>query len=126
MSDINDINSATTDEPGVKDLLRVKKAKKNKKIEMEPFAIVEGDDGEETTLSIPKKVTSQVAVKYLRDIRNVGAEVAMSNAMYSLLGAETLEFIATTELEDDDVVERLMGEVRTRLMGAMEKIQGNG
>lgn len=111
-------------EPGVKDLLRVKAGKR--KVEMEPFCIVELEDGGEKTLSIPKKVTSRVAIKYLRDIKHVGTEVAMSNAMYSILGADTMDFVAENELDDDEAVEKLMSEVRTRLMGAMEKIQGNG
>jgi len=97
-----------------------------KDVEQEVLFILEDDEtNEQTEYFIPKTVRPNLAIKYLNNLRNEGGEYAMAVAMADLLGDETMNVMAESEDIGEDEMEQIMVIVTNKMLGAMEKMQGN-
>ncbi|MCW2898572.1 MAG: hypothetical protein JWO67_837 [Streptosporangiaceae bacterium] len=84
-------------------------------IEMEPVFSIDG-----RVFEMPKRVTVNTALIYMRMARKQGPEAAISWAVERVLGEEP--YIALMECESltKDQLAQVMEIVRTKLMGAVE------
>jgi len=87
-------------------------------VEMVPFFELDGK-----THSIPAAPSSSMALRYLRNVRHYGQEIAVAEALEELIGTEGYDALCAADL-DADTFTTLMAVLERHILGAVEgKVQ---
>lgn len=80
---------------------------------------------EATDYQIMETVPARLALQYLRNVQTIGTERATSIALMEIMGARTFDAIADSPEIDDETAKQLWAIAQSKLLGALETIQGN-
>lgn len=84
-------------------------------VETEPVFSIDG-----RVFEMPKRVTTNTALKYMRMVRKDGQESAIAWAVERVLGEEAYVALMEHDALTQDQLAQVMGIVRDKLMGAVE------
>lgn len=79
----------------------------------------------DTEYRIPEKPNANVALKYLKDVRDKGEDFAAANLLATLLGEDGFNDLAEYDELTDTQFEAVMKAAQKHVLGAMEKTRGN-
>lgn len=79
----------------------------------------------EKAYSIPKQPRANVALKYLRDLRDSGDEIAQANMLAGLLGEEGFNALCDSEDVLTEQFEAIVNIAAARVLGALEQTSKN-
>lgn len=96
-------------------------------VKWETLFTLESDEplGEATDYQIMETVPARLALQYLRNVQTIGTERATSMALMEIMGARTFDAIADSPEIDDETAKQLWAIAQSKLLGALETIQGN-
>ena len=89
-------------------------------VEREPFFSIDGK-----MYTIPKEVSPNLAMIYLKVLRTAGADKAVQVIMDRLLGPEAIDALAECDAINDEQMRKIIGRVQLKINGVMEKVTGN-
>lgn len=101
-------------------VLNLDDAQKVDETETVPLFVLDGK-----TYTIPAKPKANITLKYLRNIRTMGEDIAAGELLEGLLGSEGYEALMNHDDLTMDQFQQVMLAAQKHVLGAIEEAQGN-
>lgn len=79
----------------------------------------------DTEYRIPEKPEANVALRYLRDARTRGEDIAAANLLIALVGEDAFDALCDYPGLAEEQLEAVMKAAQKHVMGGLEKSRGN-